>query len=348
MLFVSLSALTLAAVSALSAQSGNDRPGTAESDAGTANKQSQPTSSASPKSNDADDAAGKEASTGSPASTDRDGGDSGEIPKPLQAMLAEGTSLNPENTVFLDLPKRRLLLQTRVVCEDCLLEMLCCQQGTKEHESILIINGKAATVHAGLLALPLEAGTPVSYSPDFKAPNGPVINIFVNWMDADGKLQRKDVRSWIRHAVFRYYSHKLNGPPPGVELPHMELRYDKFNKEILWYGPMSDEQRRALLALWEDAEYRKAVETFYRDGQSRPLTADFVFAGSYYHTDPESGTKYYAAEGGYLICVANFADALLDVREQSSANEGTQSYEAWKGQVPPRGTPVVMELVPEK
>ena len=62
--------------------------------------------------------------------------------------------------------------------------------------------------------------------------------------------------------------------------------------------------------------------------------------------DPETGEQFYQAEGGYLICVANFADALLDIREVSSADDSARTYEAWTEHIPPEGTPVLLELVP--
>ena len=84
------------------------------------------------------------------------------------------------------------------------------------------------------------------------------------------------------------------------------------------------------------------------------MTAEFVFAGSYkFRPEDFEGTgkllpEVYAAEGGQLVCVANFASSMIDVREESSASDGGQSYEALKGKVPPRGTPVIVELVPAK
>ncbi|MEQ9411529.1 MAG: YdjY domain-containing protein [Fuerstiella sp.] len=268
------------------------------------------------------------------------------LPEQLQQLMAGGTPLNSHQTVALDRKKGRLLLHTQVACDDCILEMLCCLEQTKEHESILWLRSKAYVVHVGLLALGAEPGRPVTFTPEFMPPSGPKIDIFVNWVDQKGQLQRCDARQWVRHAVSRYYSHKLPAPPPGVELPLMELRYDPFNKEILWYGHMTEEQRDKLLSLWDDEQFQKAVRTFYRDSQTRPMTADFVFTGSYQFQQEDTGQKVYAAEGGEVICVANFASSLIDVREASSASDGGQSYEARPDTVPERGTPVVVELIP--
>ncbi|MCP4173645.1 MAG: hypothetical protein GY758_23060 [Fuerstiella sp.] len=268
------------------------------------------------------------------------------LPHQLRKILQGTTALNPPGTVFLDAKRKRVLLHTQVACEDCLLEMLCCTEGTKEHESVLWLRSKAFVVHAALLALGERPGKPAMFSPEFSPPSGPRIDIFVNWVDRDRKLQRADVRSWLRHSVFHYFSQKHPEPPPGVKLPLMELRYDPYNKELLWYGPMSTKQRDHLLTLWDDKPYQQAVRTFYKDSQSRPMTADFVFGGSYQYVNEATGQKQYAAEGGYLICVANFAASLIDVREASSASDGGQSYEAWPGKIPSRDTPVIVELIP--
>jgi hypothetical protein len=60
--------------------------------------------------------------------------------------------------------------------------------------------------------------------------------------------------------------------------------------------------------------------------------------------DEETGKDYYQAEGGHLICTSNFPDAMLDIREESSASDGTQTYEGWTERIPPEGTPVLLAL----
>jgi hypothetical protein len=74
------------------------------------------------------------------------------------------------------------------------------------------------------------------------------------------------------------------------------------------------------------------------------MTAEFVFAGSSMFRDEETGREYYQAEGGHLICTSNFPDAMLDLREESSASDGAQTYEGWTERLPPEGTPVLLIL----
>ncbi len=270
------------------------------------------------------------------------------LPDALKKLMHSGVPLNQHKTVTLDKKKDRLLLHTEVACQDCPLEMFCCLEQTKEHESVVWLRSKAFVVHAGLLALGAKVGEPATFTPEFKAPSGQVIDIFVNYVDEQGKLQRKNARDWMRHTVSRYYSEKLETPPAGVKLPLMELRYDPYNKEILWFGHMSEEQRDKLLTLCKDEPYQAAIRSFHKNSQTRPMTAEFVFAGSYQFVPEGTNKKLYAAEGGQLICVANFGSSMIDVKEASSANNGGQSYEAWADHVPPRGTPVVVELIPRK
>ncbi len=268
------------------------------------------------------------------------------LPEQLSNLLKSAVSLNPENTVLLDAKNKRVLMHTQVACEDCPLEMLCCTEQTKEHESILWLRGRAFIVHSALLAAGAKPGEPALFTPTFTQPWGQKIGIFLNWVDKDGKLQRAPAQSWMRRSVSRYYSAPLEKPPEGITIPHQELRYDPYNKEILWYGQMTNTQRDELLALCPEQKYQAAIRQFHKDSQTKPMEAEFVFAGSYHYVIDGTDRKVYAAEAGYLMCVANFAGALIDVTEVSSASDGGQSYEAWPGKVPPRDTPVIVELIP--
>ncbi len=269
------------------------------------------------------------------------------LPDKLQLELNGTTPLNPDSTVLIDVKTKRVVLRTETACRDCVLEMLLVPEGNREHETILRIRSKAYVIHTALLALGLEPGEPAKFSPEFVPPTGPEIAMQVVWLDEKGMLQRANVTEWIRHNVHRYYSVPLSGPPIGLQFPYKNLRWDKFNNEILWYGPMTDEERTDLLTKSKNEDYQKAIEKFYKESQSRPMNASFVFVGSSMYKDEETGEEFYQAEGGHMICTSNFPDALLDIREESSASDGGQAYEAWTEKVPPVGTPVLLVMTPK-
>lgn len=262
----------------------------------------------------------------------------------LVAEIAGATPLNPDSTVLLDVKEKRVILRTEVACPDCVLEMLLVPAGNREHETILSIRSKAYLIHTALLALGLEPGKPAQFSPEFVPPTGPEISLEAVWLDKKGNVQKRPVQEWIRHNIHRYYSAPLSGPPPGLQFPYKSLRWDRFNNELLWFGPMTEVERDDLLTKWDKDEYQKAIMKFFDDSQSTPMTANFVFVGSSMYKDDETGEEFYQAEGGHVICTSNFGDALLDVREESSASDGAQTYEGWTERIPPRGTAVLLVL----
>jgi hypothetical protein len=267
--------------------------------------------------------------------------------KPAEKLI----DLDPKGIVQLDHAGKRLLVKTRVVLREGFLEMLACPAQTKEHESILAVDGKAYVIHAGLLALGAKPGGPVQYQPTFHPPTGQPVDIFLQWADADGKRHRVKAQEWIRYATHRYFIVTMDQLPAGVTLPERDeslpIRFFPKFKQLTWFGPMTKEQRDKLLALSKDAAYKKAIAGFYEQSQSRQLDADWVFVGSGYYLDERTGKKNYLAEAGDLICVSNFPDSMLDLSLKSTdkQDEGLL-FEAWTERIPPRGTEVLMELVP--
>ncbi|MBI1346538.1 hypothetical protein GC163_09645 [bacterium] len=268
---------------------------------------------------------------------------------PASAASPAPVPLNPQQTVLLDKPNGKLLLKGEVCLREGVLEMLVCLKRTKEHEAIFSVDTQARVVHAGLLALGYEPGKPVRFTPEYQAASGPIVEIFVSWTDPEGKLQRHKAQNVVRNSVRRYWIQKLEQTPRDLQLgDDAELRYDEKRKELLWYGPMSKQQRDDLLKLSRDAGYQKAIQAIYDATQLQLLKADWVFAGSGFATDPDSNEKFYLAESGDLICVANFATATIDLAVSSSAANDDLLYEAYTDKLPPFGTPVTIELIPKK
>lgn len=268
------------------------------------------------------------------------------IERPAPEVPENAVALNRAGTILLDRPKQRLLLKGQVVFREGPLEMFLCRAGTKEHESIISVKGEAKVIHAGLLAVGAEPGMPVTYDPEFKPPTGPVIDIYVRWIDAAGKPQRVQAQQWIRHSVGRYFAAPLKQLPKGLTIPKFsELRYDDQFDELSWYGRMTEKERDDLLALSSDEAYQTAIRSFFKQTKIRLLKSDWVFAGSRFITNKE-GERYYLAETGTVICVANFADAMLDLAIPSSDSDGAQLFEANTDRIPELGTNVLVELVP--
>jgi|GEM_PF-887000 len=271
-------------------------------------------------------------------------------PTKLPADVLKGrslTPLNPQGTVLLDRAEKSVLLRTTVSLTNGLLEMLLCLKETKEHESILTLDGEAFAIHSALLALGCQEGVPVSYLPVYEPPAGAKVSIFVTWTDSEGRLRREPAQTWVRHSRFCYYEEIFQELPADLKLdPESNLRYDATNHVLFWYGPMSDEQRAECLKLSTDARYRAAIQKFYEAGQPRQMNADWVFVGSLFHEEPGFPRRY-LAEGGYVICVANFPMAMIDLGASSSSQgRETLTYEAWTERIPPRGSEVLVELIP--
>lgn len=274
------------------------------------------------------------------------------VADPLAALTEGATPLNRQGTVLLDSARKRVAVRGEVCLRGGALEMLMCLDGTKTHESVLKYEGDARTLHAGLVAVGLEPGSPVSFEPTFTPPRGPVVKITLYWADETGAVQTAAGADWVRTSTDRWYERNLAALPAGATLPEdLELRYDATSAELLWYGRMSAADRDRAVALSPDPAFRKAVRSMFEESQPKPLTADFVFAGSYMYDRPtvynergevEETVRAYAAEDGDVVCVANFPTATIDIAERSSADDGSVVYEAATEKIPPKGTPVVV------
>ena len=117
--------------------------------------------------------------------------------------------LMPDYDVWIDPANKRVVVDGVVCLREGQLEMLACAKGTKEHESILAVDTKAFAVHAGLLAVGAEAGTPVQFQPDYKPATGTEIDIKLIWTDKKGGVHRDRAQDWVR----------TSGPAKAMEYP---------------------------------------------------------------------------------------------------------------------------------
>ncbi|TWT55054.1 hypothetical protein Pla22_27080 [Rubripirellula amarantea] len=103
-----------------------------------------------------------------------------------------------KTNLWIDRKKGLVYADGYVAMNEGPLEMFACPQGTKEHESVVATIAKANEVHAALLAIDAQPGTPVAYHPDFVPATGQKIRVWVCYLDQDKKFQVTDARQWIR------------------------------------------------------------------------------------------------------------------------------------------------------
>ena len=108
--------------------------------------------------------------------------------------------LSPHEEVWVDPARKEVVVGGRIAIDRGPIEFLACPEGTKEHESIVATRASARSVHAALLAIGLEPGTPVAFDPEYAAATGPRVLVRVRWTKPDGERDTVDVRSWVRNA----------------------------------------------------------------------------------------------------------------------------------------------------
>jgi uncharacterized repeat protein (TIGR01451 family) len=202
---------------------------------------------------------------------------------PLVDNAKELTRLHPEFPIWVDRKNKRVVVLGAVCSRECPLELFACLWTSKDYESVVSVPGRASFVHAGLLAVGAESGSPVQFRPKYVPARGPEIEVTVVWNDQQGKRQTARAQDWVR-----------------------------------------------------EVKTKKA------------MTQPWVFGGSGIRKDPETGEKaYYADLTGELICVSNFASAMLDLPIESTSSDAELMFETFTERIPPRGTPVTLILTPK-
>lgn len=106
-----------------------------------------------------------------------------------------------------------------------------------------------------------------------------------------------------------------------------------------------------VLVLWKDKEGKnqkiRAQEWIVNTKTKKPMSYPWVFAGSGFWVDEDTGMKYYHGDAGDLICVSNFATATLDIPVESSQENSNLLFEAATDKIPEKGTKVRLVLIPQ-
>ncbi len=102
---------------------------------------------------------------------------------------------------------------------------------------------------------------------------------------------------------------------------------------------------------WRDEDGKpkqsRAQEWVRQVESQQAMPHAWVFAGSSFWTDPQTGRRYYRAEGGEVICVSNFPTAMLDLPIKSTQANEELLFEAFTEHIPPLGTKVRVVLAPK-
>ncbi len=118
--------------------------------------------------------------------------------EPPQLPPPEGVDPMPGPCrVWVDRKLGLVMVDGYVSLREGMLEMFACEVGTKEHESVVAVYSQPQIVHAALLLVGAETGSPVQFDPEFKPPTGTEIAIEVHWLDQAGKWQATDAQQWV-------------------------------------------------------------------------------------------------------------------------------------------------------
>ena len=228
--------------------------------------------------------------------------------KPQVTMSEDGTQLN--------LPGIKVLVKERYVDVDAtvclmegLLELVACKKDSKEHESIIAIDAKAAHVHAALLLVGAKPGNPATRQfiegeeegtgrwVDY-LPRGQNIDVYLVVNGEDGKPVERPISDFIVHDPNAY-------------------GYDT--------------------AQTDDKE--KKVERF--------PTKTFLFAGSHIVNDNNGNPQYLADMDGNVISISTFGDELLCLPGINTKGNDGLEWAVDPTHLPELGSKITLRLRPQ-
>ncbi|HYW80233.1 MAG TPA: YdjY domain-containing protein, partial [Thermoguttaceae bacterium] len=116
------------------------------------------------------------------------------------------------------------------------------------------------------------------------------------------------------------------------------------------YTPAEGTEIEITLAWKNEEGQRKTAraQDWILDAETdKPMAHPWVFAGSGFWEDEQSGKRHYMADSGDFICVSNFTTAMLDLPIESSQANNALMFQALTEAIPPLSTPVTLILTPK-
>jgi hypothetical protein len=144
-----------------------------------------------------------------------------------------------------------------------------------------------------------------------------------------------NTKAYIVHAALLAVNARP-GTPVRFDPEYAPASGSEVDVRVVWLGDDGKENTVAAQEWVRNVKTQKAMQH------------PWIFAGSGFWEDEETGKRYYYAEGGELICVSNFPTATLDVPVASSQANAELLFEAYTERIPPRGTKVKLLLSPKK
>ncbi len=233
------------------------------------------------------------------------------------ALSAEEPPAPPAEAKLVKLPgmvidraKGWVDLAATVCLDDGFLELVACTKGSKEHESIVVIDSRPVHVHTALLLLGATNGNPAMRKQVGKEdprwvqlpPRGDPIAVSLLVPDAQGKQIERPISDFIVRAQGR-----------GVALP--------------------GDEGGANVGL------TKAERRF-------PDT--FLFAGSHLLEKPPGPRQYLADLSGHVISIATFGDEVLCLPSVHSQANGALEWQVDTTHLPKLGSKITLRLRPRK
>ncbi len=115
------------------------------------------------------------------------------------AKLPGLTPLSDKFGLWVDRNRKWVVVDGKISLSRGVLEMFACPRGSKEHESVISVDCPSRFVHAALLVVGAKPGRPVQFDPAYLPANGQVIDVYILWIDKDGKKQSAKAQEWIRN-----------------------------------------------------------------------------------------------------------------------------------------------------
>jgi len=108
--------------------------------------------------------------------------------------------LSPIEDVWIDRDRKEVVVGGVVAIDRGPIEVFACPEKTKEHEAVVAVRSPARLIHAALLAIGLEPGSPLRFQPDYRPARGPVVAVRMRWTDESGAVQQCRAQEWVRDA----------------------------------------------------------------------------------------------------------------------------------------------------